>query len=160
MVLPDLLPRVEAALKRAGLWQEKWGPEGPERAWFEKTVDLIRPRYVTLLDFVEAGRSYFDDAFDRDPEAVDKNLKREPRLREWLPELARRFESLDPFDAASSETALRAYAEGLGIKAGVLINAVRTAVTGRSVGPSLFAALECIGRERVVARLRATAQGL
>ncbi|HXB53910.1 MAG TPA: glutamate--tRNA ligase [Vicinamibacteria bacterium] len=160
MPLPDLLPRVEAVLKQAGLWQEKWGADRPERAWLEKTVDLIRPRYVTLLDFGEAGRAYFDDTFDRDPEAVEKNLKKEPRLSEWLPELARRFESLDPFDAASSETALRAYAEELGIKAGVLINAVRTAVTGRSVGPSLFPALECISRGRVVARLRDAAQRL
>jgi glutamyl-tRNA synthetase len=160
MPLPDLLPRVEAVLKQAGIWQEKWGADRPERAWFEKTVDLIRPRYVTLLDFADAGRAYFDDGFDRDPEAVEKNLKREPRLSEWLPELAHRFESLEPFDAASSETPLRAYAEELGIKAGVLINAIRTAVTGRSVGPSLFPALECIGRGRVVARLRDAAQRL
>ena len=73
-----------------------------------------------------------------DPEAVDKNLRKEPRLAEWLPELGRRFAALEPFDHASAEAALRAYADELGVKAGVLINAARTAVTGRSVGPSLF----------------------
>jgi glutamyl-tRNA synthetase len=109
---------------------------------------------------VEAGRAYFSDTFERDPEAVAKNLGREPRLREWLPELARRFERLPLFEPTSSEAELRAYAEELGIKAGVLINAARAAVTGRSVGPSLFLALDCIGLDRVAARLRAAAQAL
>jgi glutamyl-tRNA synthetase len=86
---------------------------------------------------------------------VEKNLRRDPGLREWLPELARRVEAVDPFDAASAETALRGYADEVGVKAGVLINATRTAVTGRSVGASLFEILECLGRDRVVSRLRA-----
>src|SRR5207247_5344371 len=122
--------------------------------WFTQTVDLIRPRFVTLLDFAEAGRAYFDDRFDLDPEAVDKNLRKEPRLQEWLPELADRLSALDPFDPATAEAAVRAYAEERGVKAGVLINAARTAVTGRSVGPSLFQVLGCLGRERVARRLR------
>ena len=58
-----------------------------------------------------------------------------------------------PFDRATAEAALRAYADELGVKAGVLINGARTAVTGRSVGASLFEILECLGRERVARRL-------
>ncbi len=160
MPLADLLPRVEDVLRRRGIWDEAFAHGGARRRWFEQTVDLIRPRFVTLMDFAEAGRAYFDDTFDMDPEAEDKNLRREPELRRWLPELARRFEALDPFDAARAEAALRAYAEEQGVKAGVLINAARTAVTGRSVGPSLFQALIAIGRDLVVARLRAAAQRL
>src|SRR5580692_7684608 len=38
----ELLPQVEAELKRAGLWQEGWSSAG--RAWFAHAVDLIRPR--------------------------------------------------------------------------------------------------------------------
>ena len=58
-------------------------------------------------------------------------------------------------DHASSEATLRAYADELGVKAGVLINATRTAVTGRSMGPSLFEVLVCLGRDRVARRLLA-----
>lgn len=152
--LGDLLPRVEAVLRAAGLWDETFAPAGSRRAWFEKTVDLIRARFVTLLDFADAGRAYFDDSFDLDPEAVDKNLKKEPHLKEWLPELGRRLEALADFGAAPAETALRAYADELGVKAGVLINAARTAVTGRAVGPSLFEALEILGPARVAERLK------
>ena len=153
MPLPDLLPSVEKVLRDAGLWRESWAPEGTEREWFAKAVDLVRTRFITLLDFADAGRAYFDDAFDMDPEAVQKNLRKDPGLREWLPELARRFAGTDAWDAATSEKTLREYAEAAGVKAGVLINATRTAVTGRSIGASLFEILDCLGRDRVVQRL-------
>jgi glutamyl-tRNA synthetase len=39
------------------------------------------------------------------------------------------------------------------LKPGVIINAVRTAVTGQSAGPGLFELLAAIGKERVVQRL-------
>ena len=155
MPLAELLPRVEAVLKQHGLWDEAFAAGGPRRAWFEKAVDLLRPRCITLQDFAEAGRAYFDETFEMDPEAVDKNLRGEPRLAEWLPELARRFDEVDPWGAGAAEGVLRPYAEEIGVKAGVLINGTRTAVTGRSAGPSLFEVLECLGRERVVKRLRA-----
>lgn len=157
MPLAELLPQVEKVLRDANLWQEFWGEAGAQRAWFAAAIELLRPRFVTLLDFAGAGRAYFSDTFEMDPEAAAKNLGREPRLREWLPELARRFAGLGSFDKAASEAALRAYADELGVKAGVLINATRTAVTGTSVGPSLFELLECVGQSRVVERLtRAT----
>ncbi|HSB60759.1 MAG TPA: glutamate--tRNA ligase family protein, partial [Vicinamibacteria bacterium] len=157
MPLEELLPRVEAVLQKAGLWDAALAQGGERRAWFARTVDLLRERYVTLLDFADLGRAYFDETFDLDPEAVDKNLRREPRLREWLPQLAQRFRALEVFDPGSAEAALRSHAEEIGVKAGVLINAARTAATGRSVGPSLFLALDAIGRDRVVRRLEAAA---
>ena len=145
MPLPELLPLVEKVLREHGLWDEAFAEGGARREWFAATVDLIRPRFITLLDFADAGRAFFDESFDMDADAVDKNLKKEPRLAEWLPELGRRFAALEPFDRATAEAALRAYADELGVKAGVLINGTRTAVTGRSVGPSLFELLECLG---------------
>jgi glutamyl-tRNA synthetase len=156
--LPEMLPKVEQVLKAHGLWDEAFAEGGARREWFAKTVDMIRPRFITMNEFAEAGRAYFDDAFDLDPEAVDKNLRSEPSLREWLPELAARFQALDPFDHGSAEAALRAYADEVGVKAGVLINASRTAVTGAIKGASLFEILDCLGRERVATRLRAAAE--
>ena len=155
--LAEMLPKVEQVLKAHGLWDEAFAEGGARREWFARTVDMIRPRFITMNDFAEVGRAYFDETFDLDPEAVDKNLKGEPRLREWLPELAARFEALETFDHDSAEAALRAYADELGVKAGVLINASRTAVTGAIKGASLFEILVCLGRERVTRRLRAAA---
>jgi len=40
------------------------------------------------------------------------------------------------------------------VKAGLLINAARTALTGQSVGPGMFDIMMVLGRERTVERLR------
>ena len=91
---------------------------------------------------------------DFDEAAVSKNLKKEPRLREWLPAIADRLDQVDPFSAANVETALRQYADELGVKAGLFINASRTMLTGQAVGPSMFEVFEIMGNERSVNRLR------
>ncbi|CDM66769.1 glutamate--tRNA ligase [Pyrinomonas methylaliphatogenes] len=153
MPLAELLPLVRAELEEAGLWRAEY--EGERRAWFERTVDLIRQRFHTLKDFSGQGRAYFSDEFAFDEAAVEKNLRREPRLKELLPELARRLETVEPFTAETVERALRAFAEEAGVKAGLLINAARTALTGQAVGPSMFEIFETLGRERSIQRLRA-----
>ena len=140
--------------------KRRWAAGGAERSWFSGAVDLIRQRFITLLDFAGPGRAYFSDTFDMEEDAVAKNLRKEPRLAGWLPELAKRFEALPAWEHDALEAALRGFADELAVKAGVLINAARTAVTGNSVGPSLFDVLLCLGRERVVARLRAAAERL
>ncbi len=152
MPLAELLPMVKAELRSNKLWREEY--EDDEHAWFEKTVDLIRARFFTLKDFSAQGRAYFSDDFDFDEAAVKKNLLKEPRLKELLPILAARLETIEVFTAENIETALRAIAEEVGVKAGVFINAARTMLTGQSVGASMFDVFEAIGRERTVRRLR------
>lgn len=51
------------------------------------------------------------------------------------------------------ESALRAAAEKLGIKAGQMFEPVRVAVCGRKTAPPLFGTLEALGRETCLARL-------
>ena len=152
MPLEELLPMVKAELRSEKLWREEYDDD--ERAWFEKTVELIRQRFFTLKDFSSQGRAYFSEDFDFDEAAVSKNLKKEPRLREWLPALADRLEQVATFSAANAEAALRQFADELGVKAGLFINAARTMLTGQAVGPSMFEVFEIMGRERSVNRLR------
>ncbi|MDX6693237.1 MAG: nondiscriminating glutamyl-tRNA synthetase [Blastocatellia bacterium] len=152
MPLAELVPFVKAELRAAKLWREEY--EDDDRAWFERAVELIRQRFHTLKDFSEQGRAYFSDDFDFDPAAVKKNLHKEPRLRELLPAMAARMEAVEPFTAETSEAALRAFAEEAGVKAGLLINASRTMLTGQAVGPSMFDVFAVIGRERAVRRLQ------
>jgi glutamyl-tRNA synthetase len=152
MPLAELLPLVKAELRANKLWREEY--EEDDREWFERTLDLIRQRFHTLKDFSEQGRAYFSDDFDFDPAAVKKNLHKEPRLRELLPALAEKMEQVEPFTAETSEAALRAFADEAGVKAGLLINAARTMLTGQAVGPSMFDVFAAIGRERSVRRLQ------
>jgi len=148
----ELLPMVKAELRAAKLWREEYDED--EREWFAQTVELIRQRFFTLKDFSSHGRAYFSEDFDFEEAAVHKNILKEPRLRELLPALADRLESAEPFTAARAESALRAFAEEAGVKAGLFINAARTMLTGQAVGPSMFEVFEIIGRERSVMRLR------
>lgn len=150
--LADLQTMVKAELRANKLWRDEYEEE--ESAWFEKTVNLIRQRFHTLKDFSGQGRAYFSDDFDFDETAVKKNLHKEPRLKELLPVLADHLEAVAPWTAETVEAALRAYAEEANVKAGLLINAARTMLTGQYVGPSMFEVFEVIGRERSVNRLR------
>src|SRR5688572_29149090 len=68
MPLAELLPKVEVVLRNAGLWREPWAEAGAEREWFARAVELLRPRFITLLDFADAGRAYFSDEFEMEPE--------------------------------------------------------------------------------------------
>jgi glutamyl-tRNA synthetase len=152
MPFEELLPMVKAELRANKLWREEYDDE--DREWFEKAVDLIRRRYFTLKDFSAQGRAYFSDDFDFDEAAVNKNLRKEPKLQQLLPSLADKLTEVEPFNAETAEAALRAFAEEVGVKAGLLINASRTMLTGQGVGPSMFEIFDILGRDASVERLR------
>jgi glutamyl-tRNA synthetase len=116
----------------------------------------VQSRLRTAKDFSGAFRAFFCDEFEYDPEAVEKFWKA-ASLPELLAALAERLHSLDPFDVAETEKALRTLAEERGVKAGLLINAARVALTGQAVAPGLFDVMVVLGRERVVARLQRAA---
>ncbi|HXG65092.1 MAG TPA: glutamate--tRNA ligase [Blastocatellia bacterium] len=151
MPLEELTPLVAGELKKAGLWREEYAGEQSE--WFARMVDLLRARYRTTVDFATLGRPYFTDDFEYEPAAVKKNLKDE-RLKDLLPGLADRLAALDEFTHDSAEAALRAYSEEQGVKAGLLINAARTALTGQAVGPGMFDIMIALGQQRTIERLR------
>lgn len=117
-------------------------------------IALLRQRARSLRDFAEAFRGYFSDDFDYDPAALTKFLKDE-HVRAMIAELGSQYEAADEFTEASAEAELRAFAEQNGVKAGVLINAARVAITGQAVAPSLFAVMMLLGRQRVARRMRA-----
>ena len=153
MPLEKLLPLVKGELRSAKLFREEY--EEDERDWYEKTVELIRHRFFTLKDFSSQGRAYFSEDYDFDPAAVAKNLTKFPELRDWLPELSTRFESMeDPFDEAHIETVVKAFTEEKGTKLGVIMNGARTLLTGVAVGPSMLSVFEILGRDRTITRLR------
>ena len=171
MPLDELMPLVKAEMRSAKLWREEF--EDLDSAWFERTIDLIRQRFFTLKDFSSQGRAYFSEDFDFDPAAVAKNLTKFPELRDWMPELAERFEaefsessppyeegvaeggggSL-PFNEPNIETVVKAFTEEKGTKLGVIMNGARTLLTGVAVGPSMLSVFEVIGLERTLMRLR------
>lgn len=154
MPVGELVPLVAEQLKKFGLWRDEY--ETTEREWFSRTTDLLRARYRTTQDFATLGRPYFSDEFEYEAEAIRKNLK-DPRLKELLPGLAARLQLIENFSHEATESALRLYSEEQGVKAGLLINAARTALTGQAVGPGMFDIMVALGRVRALDRLQRAA---
>lgn len=146
MDVAELLPFVKQTLEHAGLQ-----PYG-EPAHFKYVIETIRARFSTLLDFATKGRAYFSDEYPIEPASLEK--LNAPGVRERLHILADRLAGNAEFTEASVEADLRKVAEEQGVKAGLLINGSRAALTGQPVGPSAFAVFICIGRERSIERLR------
>jgi glutamyl-tRNA synthetase len=152
-----LLALVERELQSANLWQPSFAAEERER--FEKSALLLQSRARSLKDFSHSARAFFSDDFDCDPEAVKKFWK-DAGVASLLKELSERLSRSEPFNPEQTETCLRSLAEEKGIKAGVLINAARVALTGQAVAPSLFEVMTALGRARVLSRLARAADRL
>jgi len=146
----EILRRLQPALEAADLWRASLA--GPDRAWIERVIDLLKPRARKLNDLVEMLRPFLLDAVQRDAAAVSKYLD-VPDLAPHLAAWRDRVRDVTPFDAATLESALRTLAEARAIKPAALIHATRVAVTGQSVSPGIFEVLELMGRDRVVSRL-------
>ncbi len=152
-----LFPVVEHELRSAGLWRDAF--TGEERERFESSARLLQTRARSVRDFSQSGGAFFTDEFAYDPDA-EKKFWKDAALPVLLKELAERLAKTQPFDLASTEQALRGLAEEKGVKAGLLINATRVALTGQAVAPGLFEVMVVLGPERVTARLRRAATHL
>lgn len=152
MPIEELGELVRRELLAENLWREEYLEQ--RRGWYLNTLELIRDRFHTLKDFTTLGRAYFADDFSVDPKPLEKNVLKFPDLVNWLPMLADRYQQLPEFTLESTEQAARELAEELATKPGILINAMRTLITGQLAGPSMFDIVITIGREKVVSRLR------
>lgn len=152
MPIGELAPLVKAELEANDLWDSAY--ENEKQAWFLKTLEMIRERFHTIKDFAIDGRAYFADDFPIVEKALKKNLLKHPGLKEWLPQLADRFEALADFTKDETERVAREFAEEKELKVGIPINAARAVITGQLKGPSMFDLFELFGKEIVVARLR------
>ena len=148
----EIEPYVRDELEKAGIWNPEY--EGEKRRWYLNTLELIRSRFHVTTDFVSRGRAYFSEDFPIESRALKKNIFKHPDLKKWLPLLADRLQALEKFTASETENTIREMAEELQINPGVLINGIRTVVTGQLAGPGMFDILTTIGQRRVVNRLR------
>jgi glutamyl-tRNA synthetase len=143
-----LLPLVRKEWEAAGV-----KPESNDEARLLMMIDLLKTRARNLKDFATAFRGYFTDDYRTDPAAIEKFLK-ETAIRTMLVELGERYVTEPEFTEASTEKLLRDFAAEKNVKAGVLINGSRVALTGQAVAPSLFAVMVALGKEKTVERLK------
>ncbi len=94
---------------------------------------------------------FFTEDYAFDPEAVEKTL-RKPGAHDRIAQLAEVYRALETWDAAALEAKLKETAAAVPCKPAEFIHPARVAVSGRSIGPSLYHMLEVLGKERVLAR--------
>ena len=116
-----------------------------------EVVRILGARLSHLGEVPERCAYYFTDDYPVDAEGAEVLTD---QALELLKALADRYEKAPEWTAAAAEEGMRAYAEELGLKLGALVHPARFAVSGQKVGPSLFDAMEVLGRETVVRRLR------
>ncbi|HTZ56813.1 MAG TPA: glutamate--tRNA ligase [Acidobacteriaceae bacterium] len=144
----QLLPLIEEEWSKAGFHSDRTQDE------ILTTIALLQPRARNLKYFAGPFRAYFSDSFEYDTAAVAKFLSDEGTGL-LLMELGERYRQLEEFSETTAEQLLRAFADEKRVKAGVLINGSRVALTGQAVAPSLFAVMAALGKDRVVKRLKA-----
>jgi glutamyl-tRNA synthetase len=152
MDIVELGSLVKAELQAENLWDDAY--EGEKQQWYHHTLDMIRDRFHTLKDFATLGRAYFGEDFAVEEKPLKKNVLKHEGLKEWFPMLADRYQKLESWNLENTEQVARDLATELEIQPGIIINGMRTVVTGQLAGPSMFDILVTIGQERVVKRLR------
>lgn len=151
MAVEELVPVVKRVIQDEGWWDAD--RVCSQEQWFVAAIDSLRSRLNLLSEFTTRCRAYFCDEFGTEPKAF-KNLNK-PGVRAMLRALAERIDALPEFTEESVEREMRSLAAERGVKAGLLINGSRAALTGQPVGPSAFRVFTIIGRSRAVERLRA-----
>ena len=151
--IEDLLPDVENELKRSGLWKDEWAVGAPGHEWFSKTVDCCVPRIRLLPDFSSWSRAFFTRRLHHRPGGQGEVLEGSESAG-TVGEAADALAALPEWNHDACDHASRAVAEAAGVKAGLLINAIRVAIVGQAVAPPLFDTMVVLGQDRVVSRLR------
>ncbi len=150
MTADQLSEIAEAELFAKGIWQKD--AAGIDAGAMRATVELLRSRLRKQTDFSSTFKSFFTEAFEYESAAADKFL-REPALKVLIPKLLERYQEDPAFTLESTEKHLRETAAEAGVKAGLLINALRVGLTGQGVAPGLFEVMAVLGRKRTLVRV-------
>ena len=126
-----------------------------EPDYVRNAVELARERVHGLNEIGIAAHSFFADDYPLDEIGKAKHLTEVSRPR--LAKLREKLEQIPAWTHENIDVALRELASELEIKPAELIHPARMAVSGRTVGPSVFHLLEALGRERVLRRLERAA---
>jgi glutamyl-tRNA synthetase len=130
---------------------EKADIEVSDQDYLRAVLAIVKEKIKLLSDVTEWTCYFFTEQYEFDPAAVEKVFGK-PEAAERLLALRAEFAKLEDWNAERIEATLKALAQKLGCKAGDLVHPARVAVSGRSVGPSLYHMLEVMGKERVLGR--------
>jgi glutamyl-tRNA synthetase len=123
-----------------------------DEAYLLKVLEIVKEKIKLFKDLPDWIEYFFTEEFSLDPEAVSKTLDK-PSAIERLSRLRRKYAELDDWTAMGLEAALKELGVAIDCKIGELVHPARVAVSGRSIGPSLYHMLEVMGKPRVLRRM-------
>jgi glutamyl-tRNA synthetase len=134
------------ALTRAGLDLKKYPAE-----YVKAALETCKGKFKLFGELPAYAGFYFKDEIEYDPVAAQKDFTPENKLR--LAKLRDALARIEPFEADPIGNTLKAVAQELGVKTGVLVHPTRLACCGNPAGPSLYHLLAILGKERVFQRI-------
>lgn len=137
-------------LVKAGLLPEEMTAE--EKEWAKKLIVLHQEKLSFGAEIVEQTKLFFKKEIEYNEEA--KEILAEEHVSEVLGYFLAEMEKLERFDAEEIKGATKATQKGTGKKGKQLFMPIRVATTGQTHGPDLPMAIELLGKEVVVARLK------
>jgi nondiscriminating glutamyl-tRNA synthetase len=126
-----------------------------DRARVEAVILALGDRLKVFSDILKLGRFFFTKELVHDPDAVRKRLRKDT-VPAMLAELDAVLAEVEPYDLATLEKLIHAYAARSGRKIGDVVNPLRVATTGQGVGPGLYDCLFILGRQTCRARIAQT----
>jgi glutamyl-tRNA synthetase len=145
---------------------EKAGIHVTDEAYLIDVLKLVQEKIKFLKDVPDWIGYFFTEDYEYDPEAVAKTFggagraegstKVDPDVISRISKLRETYQSIAEWNPEALENALKTLAKSIPCKTGELIHPARLAVSGRSIGPSLYHMLEVLGRLRVLTRLERT----
>jgi glutamyl-tRNA synthetase len=128
-------------------------PENYDPAYFRAALAIVKEKIKLGRELPEWMDYFFREDFEFDPAAVKKVFTPEGLAN--LGKLREKLAAMDEksFTATELENEFKSLAAGIGQKVGAFIHPSRLAVSGRSVGPSLYHLLEVLGKTRVLGRI-------
>jgi glutamyl-tRNA synthetase len=134
---------------------EKAGIQVTGDAYLIEVLKIVQEKIKLLTEVPDWIGYFFTEDYEYDPEAVAKTFAG-AGVMSRLDKLRETYQLVPEWNAQTLEGSLKTLAANIPCKTGELIHPARLAVSGRSIGPSLYHMLEVMGRERVLARLERT----
>jgi glutamyl-tRNA synthetase len=128
-----------------------------DESYLLSVLEIVKEKIKLFKDVPDWIGYFFTEEFPLDPEAVEKTLN-SPEAIDRLRQLRDEYSGVEDWSATGLETALKGLAARMGCKTGELVHPARVAVSGRSIGPSLYHMLEVMGKPRVLQRMNRVLQ--
>ncbi|MBI2421598.1 MAG: glutamate--tRNA ligase [Candidatus Hydrogenedentes bacterium] len=145
--LEALLERLLPRLRQAGCNVDSRPTE-----WLLKMTALCREKLTTLNDIVEVAGFFFSESAVYDEKGVKKQWGA-PESLTYLTVMSELLWNATSWEVGPLHQLFEDKAAELGISIGKLMPSLRLALTGKTGGPDLFAALVLLGRDSCLRRI-------